>query len=71
MEMRCRSPPESWQPFSPISVFHPPGSFSANSSTLARRAAAMHSASVASFRPMRMFSRMVLSKRVTSWNTME
>ena len=40
MEMRCRSPPESSQPFSPILVFHPSGSFSANSSTLASFAAA-------------------------------
>ena len=71
MEMRCRSPPESAQPFSPMLLFHLSGSFSANSSTLARRAAARTSSSVASLLPMRMFSRIELSNSVTSWNTME
>ena len=55
MDTRCRSPPESWLPFSPIRVCQPSGSFSANSSQLASRAAARTSSSVASFRPMRMF----------------
>lgn len=40
MEMRCRSPLESSQSFSPMLAFQPPGSFSANLFTLASFAAA-------------------------------
>ena len=54
-----------------MSVFQPSGSFSANSPQFASRAASRTSSSVASLRPRRMFSRMLLSKSVTSWNTME
>ena len=71
IEIRWRSPPESSQPFSPILVCHPSGNFSANSSTLASFAAAMTCSSVASLFPIRIFSRIVLSNSVTSWNTME
>ena len=66
MEIRWRSPPESSQPFSPILVCHPSGSFLANSSTLASFAAAMTCSSVASLFPIRIFSRIVLSNSVTS-----
>lgn len=71
IEIRWRSPPDSSQPFSPILVCHPSGSFLANSSTLASFAAAMTCSSVASLFPIRIFSRIVLSNSVTSWNTME
>ena len=66
MEMRWRSPPERAQPFSPMLVFHLSGSFSANSSQFASYAAARTSSTVAPLRPRRMFSRIVLSNRVTS-----
>ena len=40
MEIRCRSPPESSEPFSPIILSHFSGSFSINSSQCASFAAA-------------------------------
>ena len=71
IEIRWRSPPERPEPFSPIIVFHPFGSFSANSSQCASFAAAMTSSSVAFCLPIRMFSIMELLNKVTSWNTIE
>ena len=70
MEIRCLSPPESSEPFSPIMLFHLSGIRSTKSSQCASLAAAMTSSSVASFLPIRMFSRTVLLNSVTSWNTM-
>ena len=69
MEIRCLSPPDSSEPFSPIMVCQPSGSFSANSSQCASFAAASTSSSVASCLPIRMFSITVLLNSVTSWNT--
>lgn len=66
MAICCRSPPESSQPFSPIWVFQPSGSFTANLSTLASLAASNTCSSVASLFPIHIFSIMVLSNRVTS-----
>lgn len=32
IEIRCRCPPDNFEPFSPITVLYPSGSFSTNSS---------------------------------------
>ena len=71
MEIRCLSPPDRALPFSPMPVSDLFGSFSANSSQFASRAACKTSSSVASLRPSRMFSMIVLLNKVTSWNTIE
>lgn len=69
--MRCRSPLENSQPFSPILVFQPCGSFSMNSRQFAKSAALITSSSLAPLRPMRMFSITVLLNNVTYWKTIE
>ena len=66
MEMRCRSPPDSIEPFSPITVSYPFGSLSTNPSHCAARAACKTSSSEAPCLPMRMFSFTVLLNSVTS-----
>ena len=71
METRWRSPPDSFKPPCPTWVSHPSGRDAITWSSRAARAAASSSASVASGRAMRTFSRMVVSNRYTSWNTME
>ena len=66
MEIRWRSPPERAQPFSPMLVFQLSGSFSAILHSLPVLLPQGTSSSVAPLRPRRMFSRIVLSNRVTS-----
>ena len=71
IEILCLSPPDSAEPFSPITVLYPLGSLSINSSHWASFAALITSSSVAPFLPILIFSIIVLSKSVTSWNTIE
>ncbi len=66
---RWRCPPDSFTPRSPITVSRPSGKRSENSVTYAWAAASSISASVAAGRAKRRFSRIVPSKRKSSWNT--
>ena len=65
--IRWRWPPDSSLPCSPTSVFQPSGSSATQFSRPARRSADSSSASEASDRPMRTFSRMEVEKRWESW----
>ena len=56
MASRCRSPPESSRPRSPMRASSPSGLRSMNSSACARAAASRISSSVASGLPTRKFS---------------
>ena len=69
MERRCRSPPERCPPPPPTRVSKPFSSPRMKSQQPLSRAARSTSASVAEGRPMRMFSRTVVSKRKLSWET--
>ena len=71
IEIRWRSPPERRFPFSPVGVSYPFSILRMKPSQLASRQAASISSSVASGRACRIFSRMVSSKRNTSWSTIE
>ena len=66
MDNRCLSPPESRQPFSPISVSYPFASLEINSVHPALSHAASIYASVADGLAWRIFSRTVSLNRITS-----
>ena len=64
---RCRCPPESVMPRSPITVSYPFGSRSMNSCACAARAARSTSSCERPPRPKAMFSRTLAEKRKGSW----